>query len=85
MVLASRRGTSELGERLRYLSCFSGIGGLEASEPPLLFCEADESAASVLRALHPGVEVAPDVQTHNLVVVGSSPTRPTRVEFLTYP
>lgn len=48
---------------MRYLSCFSGIGGLEASEPPLLFCEADKSAASVLRALHPGVEVAPDVQT----------------------
>lgn len=52
-----------MGERLRYLSCFSGIGGLEASRPPLLFCEADESAVSVLRALHPDVEVAPDVQT----------------------
>lgn len=52
-----------MGEALRYLSCFSGIGGLEASQPPLIFCEADESAAAVLRAMHPGIEVAPDVQS----------------------
>lgn len=51
------------GEALRYLSCFSGIGGLEASQPPELFCEADESAASVLRQVHPSVDIAPDVQT----------------------
>lgn len=51
-----------MGRTLRYLSCFSGIGGLEATEPPVLFCESDESAVSVLRKLHPSVEVAPDVQ-----------------------
>jgi len=52
-----------MGEGLHYLSCFSGIGGLEASRPPVLFCEADEGAASVLRRLHPSVDVLPDVQT----------------------
>jgi len=48
---------------VRYLSCFSGIGGLEASTPPVLFCESDPAAASVLKALHPSIEVFPDVQT----------------------
>lgn len=48
---------------MKYLSCFSGIGGLEASTPPELFCEADSSAASVLEAQYPDKEVWPDVQT----------------------
>jgi len=48
---------------VRYLSCFSGIGGLEATKPPVLFCESDPAAASVLKALHPSIEVFPDVQT----------------------
>lgn len=48
---------------LRYISCFSGIGGLEASEPPLMYCESDPSAASVLRALYPDVEVKPDIES----------------------
>lgn len=52
-----------MGEDLRYVSCFSGIGGLEASQPPLLFCEADESASLVLRSLHPEIDVYPDIRT----------------------
>lgn len=50
------------GGPLQYLSCFSGIGGLEATKPPVLFCESDPAAVSVLRELHPSVEVLPDVQ-----------------------
>lgn len=47
---------------LRYLSLFSGIGGLEhPAVPPLLFCERDEACQGVLRQRYPGVEVAADV------------------------
>ncbi len=48
---------------MRYISCFSGIGGLEASTPPELFCEADRAAADVLRLLHPDIQIWPDVRT----------------------
>ena len=48
---------------MRYLSCFSGIGGLEASKPPILFCESDAGVASVLKSLHPEIDIWPDVQT----------------------
>jgi DNA (cytosine-5)-methyltransferase 1 len=47
---------------LRYLSLFSGIGGLEhPSVSPLLFCEQDSACQGVLRRRHPGVSVYPDV------------------------
>ncbi len=49
--------------RLRYLSCFSGIGGLEGSSAPELFCEADDDCQAVLAKLYPGVPLYPDVQT----------------------
>lgn len=48
---------------MRYVSCFSGIGGLEASVPPLLLCEQDTATASVLQVSHPGVPVWSDVCT----------------------
>ena len=48
--------------RLRYLSLFSGIGGLEhPTVPPLLFCEQDSACQSVLRQRYPNVDVCPDV------------------------
>lgn len=47
-----------------YLSCFSGIGGLEASQlRPELLCESDPDAAAVLAAEFPGVEIWHDVRT----------------------
>lgn len=48
---------------MKYLSCFSGIGGLEASVSPEVFCEIDAEVSSILKSQHPGVEVWPDVQT----------------------
>jgi DNA (cytosine-5)-methyltransferase 1 len=48
---------------VKYISCFSGIGGLEASSPPELFCEFDAECQSVLGQLYPGVPIWPDVQT----------------------
>ncbi len=47
---------------LRYLSLFTGIGGLEhATVPPLLFCERDGACQGVLRQRYPGVAVCEDV------------------------
>lgn len=48
---------------MNYLSVFSGIGGLEATEPPVLLCESDEDAAKVLNTLYPSTEVWPDIRT----------------------
>lgn len=48
---------------MKYISCFSGIGGLEASSPPELFCEFDPECQSILGQLYPGVPIWPDVQT----------------------
>lgn len=48
---------------MKYISCFSGIGGLEASKPPILFCESSASAAGVLRSIYPTREVWSDVRT----------------------
>ena len=48
---------------MRYISCFSGIGGLEASIPPELFCEFDSECRDVLGQLFPDVPIWPDVQT----------------------
>jgi|GEM_PF-1286775 len=48
--------------RLRYISLFSGIGGLEhPTDPPLLFCEQDSACQGVLRERHSGVDVCPDI------------------------
>ena len=48
---------------LKYVSCFSGIGGLEASTPPELYCEFDPECQAVLGKLSPGVPIWPDVRT----------------------
>ena len=46
-----------------YLSIFSGIGGLEhPNNPPLLFCERDESCQRVLKAAHPDVPIFDDIR-----------------------
>lgn len=50
--------------KVEYLSCFSGIGGLEAKgTPPLCLCENDPIAADVLRKRYPSVEVWDDIET----------------------
>lgn len=48
---------------MKYISCFSGIGGLEGSTSPELFCEFDAECQAVLGSLYPDVPVWPDVQT----------------------
>ena len=48
---------------MRYLSCFSGIGGLEATDSPVLLCEMDDDARRVLSEVHPSAELWPDVET----------------------
>lgn len=50
---------------MKYISCFSGIGGLEATRPPLIYCEQDHAAREVLKTLHQDapVEVWPDICT----------------------
>lgn len=48
---------------VRYLSLFSGIGGLEhGSIPPLLYCEQDAACQTVLRERQPNVEIIGDVR-----------------------
>lgn len=54
---------------MKYLSVFSGIGGLEATEPPILLCESDEDTAKVLNTLYPSTEVWPDIRTLDPPVV----------------
>jgi DNA (cytosine-5)-methyltransferase 1 len=53
-----------------YVSCFSGIGGLEASHPPLVVCEIDQKCRGVLEARYPAAEIHDDIRT----------LRPPRVE-----
>ena len=48
---------------MNYLSCFSGIGGLEAEAPPALFCEIDPEMQNVLRATNPDVPIWADITT----------------------
>jgi len=48
---------------MKYISCFSGIGGLESSKLPELFCEFDPECRSVLSHLYPGVPIWPDIRT----------------------
>jgi DNA (cytosine-5)-methyltransferase 1 len=47
---------------VKYISLFSGIGGLEhPTIQPVLLCERDPSARIVLGRRYPGVPVAPDI------------------------
>jgi len=48
---------------MKYISCFSGIGGFEGSQPPVMFCELDPECREVLQTLHPGVESWDNVET----------------------
>jgi DNA (cytosine-5)-methyltransferase 1 len=48
---------------MRYISCFSGIGGLEASKPPLQVCEQDVDCQTILRRLYPNADMHGDIRT----------------------
>lgn len=48
---------------MRYISLFSGIGGLESREfEPALMCESDPACRIVLSRVHPDVPLYPDVR-----------------------
>jgi DNA (cytosine-5)-methyltransferase 1 len=47
---------------LSYISCFSGIGGLEGAVPPSYVCEIDPECQKILRNRYPNVEVVEDVR-----------------------
>ncbi len=68
---------SQQGRILGYISCFSGIGGFEASQSPLLYCEIDPEAQSILAGVHESVDSWGDIETlsppHADVVVGGWP------------
>lgn len=46
---------------MSYVSCFSGIGGLEGSDAPLAVCEIDPECRVVLSRKFPSAEYFPDV------------------------
>ena len=49
---------------IRYISLFSGIGGLEPSTgSPIVFCELDKASREVLSRVHPGVPLHDDIRT----------------------
>lgn len=48
---------------MNYISCFSGIGGLEASTPPAVLCESDPEVCEVLSLQYPEIELVADVQS----------------------
>ena len=51
-------------KNVRYISLFSGIGGLEhSSAAPLLLCEVDEACQGLLKSRYPEVPVHQDVTT----------------------
>jgi len=60
-----------------YISCFSGIGGLEGSTPPIALCEIDKECQSVLQNKFPDSRIHDDVRSfqgfHSDVVVGGWP------------
>ena len=62
---------------MEYLSCFSGIGGLEGSQPPLAFCEIDPQCQIILKKKFPNLNIHPDIKTFEgikcEVVVGGWP------------
>ena len=47
---------------MKYLSCFTGIGGLEATEPPYAVCEIDINCQSVLKRKYQKSKLIPDVK-----------------------
>ena len=48
----------------RYLSLFSGVGGLEHPDAaPMLACEVDPNCQKALQRQYPDTEVWPDVRT----------------------
>ena len=48
---------------MNYISCFSGIGGLEGSSAPLQVCEQDRDCQTVLRRIYPGAEIHDDIRS----------------------
>ena len=45
------------------VSCFSGVGGLEGSDPAVAFCESDKKAQVVLRTRYPEAKIHDDITT----------------------
>jgi len=62
---------------MKYISCFSGVGGLESSEAPIAYCEIDEDCRLVLARRFNDATAYEDVSTFNPpgsdVVVGGWP------------
>ena len=50
---------------MKYISCFSGIGGLEGDKPPTLFCELDSACRSYLSTQYPDAQLHDDIRTLN--------------------
>lgn len=48
---------------MKYISCFSGVGGLEGAAPPMAYCEIDEECRSVLSSRFPEALGHDDVST----------------------
>jgi DNA (cytosine-5)-methyltransferase 1 len=48
---------------MRYLSCFSGIGGLEGLTPPVAICEIDRTCRQLLKNRFPAAEQFDDIRT----------------------
>jgi DNA (cytosine-5)-methyltransferase 1 len=48
---------------MNYISCFSGIGGLEGTSAPLQVCEQDCDCQVVLRRIYPGAEIHGDIRS----------------------
>jgi len=47
---------------MKYISCFSGIGGLEGAAAPLQVCEQDGDCQLVLRRIYPSTEIHGDIR-----------------------
>lgn len=47
---------------MKYLSCFTGIGGLEGSAPPFAVCEIDENCQAVLKKKYNNAKIIKDVR-----------------------
>jgi DNA (cytosine-5)-methyltransferase 1 len=62
---------------LSYISCFSGIGGLEGTEPPIAVCDADPLCQEVLQSRFPQAQLFLDVRAIDRIkaktVVGGWP------------
>lgn len=49
--------------RVDYISCFSGIGGLEGSTPPIACCEIDAECQAYLRRRFPNSVIHDDIRS----------------------